>query len=256
LLGIDANVLSLGRAEAQSGGPFSTSSLSGNYVYGSVGNFTYDDGGLSRTVGMFTAGGGNLTAGTFDAVVNGSVTANNPLQTPAAGSYIVSGEGEVQLTMNPSGGTPVHEILWLVNPSRAFLLVDDSTKVEDGTVDLQQNTSFVTTDLSQQATMLMEGITSTNYLTRVGTFIPDGKGNLTVNEVANAFTTSQGATISSPSLPGGSFSVDPAGRVTATINASPNIDVVLYLISPNQGYILQADTGVQVSGQIQLQTSQ
>jgi len=256
LLGGDANVLSLGRAELQNGGPFNVGSLSGSYAFGTVGNLSANDGGLTRTVGQFTASAGSISAGAYDAVINGNVVANNPLQSPAPGSYIVSSNGETQLTLNPSGGVPVQEILWLVSPSRAFVLVNDSTKVEDGTVDLQTSTSFTNSNLSGQYGLVMEGITTSNYLTRVGTFIPDGNGNLTLNELVNAFTTGTGASFNSPSL-SGTYTVGSNGRVAATIvpSTSPNIDLVLYMVSPNQAYILQGDTGFEVSGSIALQSS-
>jgi hypothetical protein len=255
LLGSDVNVLALGRAEQQSGGPFNAGSLSGSYAFGTVGNLSANDGGLTRTVGQFTAGGGSISAGAYDAVINGNVVANNPLQSPG-GSYTVSANGETQVTLNPSGGVPVQEILWLVSPSRAFVLVNDSTKVEDGTVDLQTSTSFANSNLSGQYGLAMEGITTSNYLTRVGTFIPDGNGNVTLNELVNAFTVTGGASFNSPSLTG-TYTVGSNGRVAATIvpSTSPNIDLVLYMVSPNQAYILQGDTGFEVSGSIALQSS-
>jgi hypothetical protein len=101
----------------------------------------------------------------------------------------------------------------------------------------------------------MEGLViGSNLLTRVGTFIPNGNGGVTLNEVANAFTLQLGAILNTPSL-SGSYTVGSNGRVTGTFNASPNIDFVMYLLAPNKGYILQNDTGVQVSGQVTLQTS-
>lgn len=256
LLAFDPNVLALGRVEQQSGGPFNAGSLLGSYAFGTVGNLSTNDGGLTRTVGQFTAGGGSISAGNYDAVINGNVVANNPLQTPAAGSYVISGNGETQLTLNPSGGVAVQEILWLVSPSRAFVLVNDSTKVEDGTVDLQTSTSFGNSNLTGQYGLVMEGITTNNYLTRVGTFIPDGNGNVTLNELVNAFTVTGGASFNSPSLTG-TYTVSSNGRVAATIvpSTSPNIDLVLYMVSPNQAYILQGDTGFEVSGSVALQSS-
>jgi hypothetical protein len=256
LLGSDPNVLSLGRAELQNGGPFTASSLSGSYAFGSVGNLTANDGGKSRTVGTFTAGGGSISAGVYDAVVNGNVISNNSLQSPGAGSYAVGGSGETLLTLNPSGGVPVQEVLWLVSPSRAFVLVDDPAKVEDGTVDLQSSSSFANSNLSGQYGLIMEGITTSNDLTRVGTFIPDGNGNLTLNELVNAFTVSTGATFNAPSLTG-TYSVGSNGRATATIvpSSSPNLDLVLYMVSPGKAYILQGDTGFEVSGSVALQSS-
>lgn len=256
LLGFDGNVLALGRAEHQSGGPFSAASLAGNYAFGTVGNLSTNDGGLTRTVGAFTASGGSISAGVYDSVVNGNVVTNNPLQSPSAGSYTVTTNGETQLTLNPSGGVAIQEVLWLVSPSRAFVLVNDPTKVEDGTMDLQTSNSFSNSSLSGQYGLVMEGITTSNYLTRVGTFIPDGKGTVTINELVNAFTTTGGSSFNNPSLTG-TYTMGSNGRVAATIvpSSSPNIDLVLYLVSANQAYILQGDSGFEVSGKVALQSS-
>lgn len=252
LLGTDGAVLSEGRLEAQSGGPFSNSSLAGSYAFGTVGNLLNgnNDGGLSRTVGSFSASGGAISGGGLDATVNGTVLSNTAVE---SGSYTVSSSGETALTLNISGGAPIQEMLWLVNPSRAFILVSDATKIEDGAADLQHGT-FGNNSLNQQAAMFMEGITTSNYLTRVGTFIPDGNGNVTLNEVANAFTSATGATLNAVSL-SGNYTVGSGGRVTGTFASSPNIDFVMYLVAPNQGYILQSDSGTQLSGQVTLQTS-
>ena len=68
--------LSLGRAEAQTVGPYSNSMLSGSFVFGATG-----DSGLNfaaiHTVGVFNAdGSGAIIGGAFDSVQDGNVQSN------------------------------------------------------------------------------------------------------------------------------------------------------------------------------------
>jgi hypothetical protein len=93
-----------------------------------------------------------------------------------------------------------------------------------------------------------------NLLTRVGTFIPDGNGNLNMNETTNLYTGgSGGAVITSPIfLTKGTYSVQSGARITASVpNLSSNI--VLYMVSPSKAYIFQGDSGVQMFGPVELQ---
>ena len=93
-----------------------------------------------------------------------------------------------------------------------------------------------------------------NLLTRNGTFIPDGNGNLNINETTNLYGgSSTGAVVTSPIfLTGNTYTVGTNGRVTANVaNLSSNL--ILYMVSPNKAYILQGDSGVQEWGTVELQ---
>ncbi len=83
----------------------------------------------------------------------------------------------------------MQEIIWMVSPSRAFFLFAATNKVEDGTIDMQQQNTFATTDLNSQFgyALVMDGFNTSNLLTRVGTLFADGNGNLALNEEANSF---------------------------------------------------------------------
>jgi hypothetical protein len=73
--------------------------------------------------------------------------------------------------------------------------------------------------------------------------------------VVNVFTPSSGAILNNPIVPG-TYAVDTTGRATATLTGSTNnIDLVFYMVSPSQGYVLQQDAGVEVSGKATLQVS-
>jgi len=247
----DPNNLGLGRFEKQSGGTFT---LSGNYVFGSRGD---TNGAIPilavHSVGGFTADGTSaITGGAYDSVQDGNLITNQPF----TGSFTSTPNGRFAVTFNPSGSSPINEVFWMVSSSRVFFLVADSAKVEDGTIDAQQTASFSNSSLSGQYAYLNGGFDFTpEQLTRVGTFIPNGNGSLNLNEVVNAFTPTTGAILNNPVVPG-TYTVAANGRATATLSGATNtIDLVLYLVSPSQAYVLQGDAGTEISGETTLQVA-
>jgi hypothetical protein len=192
-------------------------------------------------VGRFTAdGNGNLSNGAMDAVVDGTQTAIN---TSFTGSYAVDSLGRADITIAPSGGSSFHDVAWLVAPNRAFFLVD-SGNVEDGTIDLQTVSSFSNITMTGQFGLLMHGfsVTANQTYDRVGTLQWDGAGHLSLNEAVNV-----GGTVSVPGFLGGSYSVSSNGRATGSISSLSN-NLVFYLISGSDGYVLQNDAGIEIDG--------
>src|SRR5437763_4640571 len=180
LLSKDAGVIGTAQAEAQSGTLFATNSLSGSYAFGSKGDTAASFGGVN-SAGRFSASNGAITAGVLDSVKDGA-TSNISFN---AGTYTVDATtGRADVTLNASSS--IHEIFYLVSSSRAFFLIDDSSKVEDGTLDLQQSSSFSNASLNGQFAFVMDGFDATTLKDRVGTLQADGNGRLTLNEVANA----------------------------------------------------------------------
>jgi hypothetical protein len=248
----DSNAIGMGSAEAQSG-PFSTSSLNGSYVFGSRADDGTDGLGAQNTVGVFTAGGnGTISTGMLDWVQDG----NSESQVGLSGSYSVSSNGRAAVTLTPAGLGAVQQVYWMVRPSRAFLLTDDTSKVEDGTADQQQG-SFSNGSLNGQYAFSMDGIefssSGTAALTRVGWIVWNGSGTLTWNESVN--NSSSG--FNQPGELSGTYSVASNGRTAATVNnLSINAnDIVLYLVSASRGYMLQNDAGLEIVGTMAAQVS-
>jgi hypothetical protein len=248
----DSGVIGIGSAEAQSG-TFSNSTLNGSYVFGSRADDSNTGLTAQNTVGVFTAGGnGTISAGTLDSVRDG----NSYTQVGLSGSYTVSSNGRAVVTLSPSGLASIEEVLWMVSPSRAFLLTDDTSKVEDGTADQQQG-SFSNGSLNGQYAFSMDGLefasSSTVALTQVGWIIWNGSGTLTWNEAMNNSSSGSG---SSENL-SGTYSVANNGRTTATVNnlSINSNDIVVYLVSNSKAYMLQNDTGVEIVGTMATQTS-
>jgi hypothetical protein len=227
----------LGRAETQTGSPFANASLAGSYAFGSSGDTIVSLAG-AKTVGRFSAGGdGTITAGAFDSVEDGTQLTSLSF----TGTYSMASNGRTTVTLNPSTGT-IQQIFWMVGPSRAFFLTSDPNKVEDGTVDLQQPITFSNSTMKGQFAVLMDGFDPFNLVDRVGTLQWDGADNLTLDEFINRSGTTQ-----TPGFISGTYSVTGNGRATGAISGLSN-NLVFYLISGSDGYILQNDTGTEIDG--------
>ena len=240
LLQTDPGVLALGRAEKQSAGPFSAASLTGSFAFGSVGDTALDGVGGARSAGVFTAASGTISTGNYDAVQDGNQTTNVGL----SGTYTMSSIGRAAVTLNLQNGITIQDVFWMVNPSRVFFLVNDTSKQEDGTADLQQSTSFSNASLNGQFAFVMDGFDTQSLVDRTGTLQADGNGNLTLNEVLNR----QG-TISVPGFLPGTYSAAANGRVSANVG-SLSSGLVVYMVSSTSGYVLQNDPGTEISGML------
>jgi hypothetical protein len=251
LLAGNINAVGSGSAEMQTGAV--GSGLQGTYAFGSQGDDFRFNAGVA-TVGEFTGSGGIISAGHLDALQDGLNYSQNVAFTgsPTTATNNPSPQGRVQVTLNESG-TSVPVIVWMVSPARAFFLDNLSTRVEDGTADLQTTTSFSAATFKGQFALLMDGIdTSPEGLARIGTLQFDGVSKLTLVELANASQSGTGAT--SPGAMAGTYQVGSGGRFTGSVsNGSGGLDLVGYAVSGSQAYMLQVDSGTNTSGTIQLQ---
>jgi len=248
LMGSDPTQLGTGTAERQASGNLA---LAGNYAFGSSGD-TDATFGAARSVGVFTASTGAITGGALDSVQDGVTMFDQPF----TGTFTQNG-GRVDATITPTGLPAVQEIFWMVSPSRAFFLIAATNKVEDGTMDMQEQNTFSAADLNSQFAyaLVMEGFSSNLLLTRVGTLFADGKGNLDLTEEANSFEPGNPpGLINDPGTLPGTYQVRNDGRVTAAISTLSS-NLILYMVGPGQAYILQNDPNVEISGQVSLQTS-
>ncbi|MBZ5720980.1 MAG: hypothetical protein LAO03_11420 [Acidobacteriia bacterium] len=246
----DLGVIGLGMAEAQTGAPFTNASLTGSYAFGTRGDtLIFGTDGVG-TAGRFTADGiGGISAGAFDSVQDGTPSGNVTF----TGTYNanVDGKGEVTATLTPSVGSTIHEISWMVNPNRAFLLVDDPSRVEDGSADTQQAITYANSTLTGQFAFFMHGYTTTPAtFDRNGTLIPNGNGGMTLTYFLN----NTGAVTTTPISLTGTYAVTSTvtGRYTGSVNTLSN-NLVFYMISGNDGYVLQADTGTEIDGNMSKQ---
>ena len=245
--------LGIGRAEAQSGGPFSAASLNGSYVFGSAGETTFISG--IHSVGFFTTNGtGGVTDGNFDFVQDGNPV-TNILLNPGS-SYTVDANGRADVKLNLSTGLTNEKVMYLVSPSSALFLVNDPINVEDGTVDKQSGT-FSNSSLNGQASFFMDGFDASQspalFKDRVGTLTPDGSGSLRTNYRTSFFDGNNIIGGFSDFTFTGTYAVNGSGVATAQFPGFTG-NMVFYLSSTNTGYFLQADTGVDMGGSFTKQT--
>jgi hypothetical protein len=243
--------LGLGRAEAQTGGPFSAASLNGSYVFGSAGETTFVSG--IHSVGLFTTNGtGGVTDGNFDFVQDGNPVTNILLNPGSI--YTVDAKGRADVVLNLSTGLTNEKVMYMVSPSRALFLVNDLSNVEDGSLDKQSGT-FSNSSLNGQASFFMDGFDSVDGLSkdRVGTLTPNGSGSVRTNYRTSFFDSNNAIGGFSDFAFTGSYAVNGNGVATAQFPGFTN-NMVFYLSSANSGYFLQADTGVDMGGAFANQT--
>jgi len=243
--------LGIGRAEAQTGGPFSSASLNGSYVFGSAGETTFISG--IHSVGFFTTNGtGGVTDGNFDFVQDGTPVTNILLNPNS--SYTVDANGRADVILNLSTGLANEKVMYLVSPSRALFLVNDPTNVEDGSLDKQSGT-FSDASLNGQASFFMDGFDAVDnvFKDRVGTLTPNGSGSLRTNYRTSFFDANNAIGGASDFTFTGSYAVNGNGVVTAQFPGFTN-NMIFYLSSSNTGYFLQADSGVDMGGSFTNQT--
>jgi hypothetical protein len=243
--------LAIGQAEAQTGGPFSAASLNGNYVFGSAGETLFTDG--IHSVGLFaTDGVGQITSGDFDFIQDGTPVTGVSLN--PGSSYTVDAVGRAKVTLNLSTGTTNQKVMYMVSPSRALFLVNDSTNVEDGTLDKQTGT-FSNSSMNGQSAFFMDGIDEGQLLfkDRVGTLTPNGSGALSTDYRTSFFDPNAALGGSQDFAFSGNYAVSGNGRATAQFTGFTN-NMVFYLSSANSGYFLQADTGIDMGGAFTKQT--
>jgi len=247
----DAGVVGAGRAEAQTGQPFTTDPLSGSsYAFGSRADDNVAGPGAVNTVGSLTASSGAISGGLLDSSVDGTNSyADIPIN--SGGTYTtVASNGRTVVGFTTGIPSTVQQVFWMVNPSRAFFLTtsdsSDVTKIEDGTADQQQGT-FTNSSLNGQYGFTMDGYDNNAgaFIDRVGWIQWNGSGSLTWNEALNS-----SGTISSPGALSGTYTVGTNGRATASVtNLSYNSnDIVFYLVSGSNAYILENDPGVEING--------
>jgi hypothetical protein len=243
----------LGVGTLQTGAPFTGSPLVGSYAFGSHGDDAYAIGGVD-SVGSLSFSGASLT-GTYDSVEDGTPLANANI-TGTIGSYAANGRVALSFVSSVNGAT-VNQVAWMVSSSQGYLVTasdsTDSTEVEDGSLNLQQSSSFSTASLNGQYAFVMGGFNTPEgiYVDRVGWISFNGSGTASLYEDVN--DSGQGGVVAGPFS--GTYTVGANGRATATINSvsTNNNDLVFYLVSGSRAYVLQNDSGIQLSGQVNQQ---
>lgn len=241
LFSTDTGEIGIGQAEKQSG-TFSNASLNGAYAFAGVGDTINTLIGFNMA-GRFNAdGSGNISAGNLDQVIDG-VASNPSSPVTFTGTYTVAGTGRADVTLNTDVGN-LHEIFWLVSPTRAFFLNDSNTDVSDGSLSAQSG-SFSSATLNGSYAFNMTGIDGTGSGDTndfVGTLQWNGTSGVTMRALINVT-----GVINQPANFPGTYTVSSNGRVVGSFNNISN-NLVFYMISPTDAYILENDTNIEIYG--------
>ena len=101
--------------------------------------------------GRFTASGGNITAGARDSVQDGNPATNVSF----TGTFTQTPNGRTVLNLTTAANSNL--VVWMVSPTRGLFLVNDPNTVQDGSLDLQQLSSFSNSTMNGQFGFVMDG---------------------------------------------------------------------------------------------------
>jgi len=239
-----------GRADTQSGTPFTKASLKNGFVFTSSGDTESTIFGVVSVGGFTSDGNGNIISGSYDSAADGVPVSNAAL----GGTYTVDSNGRavISLTSKITGLTSIPYVAWFVSPSRAFFLVDIPGISESGTLFQQTSSSFAGASLNGQFSFSMFGHDNQSppQVNRVGVATFNGNATLTL---ADYFVNRSGSR-NQTNQAGVTYAVGSNGRVTASIPGITNT-LVLYLISNSSGYMILEDPETEIAGGVTQQTA-
>ena len=215
--------------------PFSNSSIMNNYAFGFLGI----DANKNRygLAGYFNAdGNGNFTTGLLD---SDDASSGVSASVGFTGTYSVAANGRGTANIKTAQGTTGYSF-YIVN-STELLFVETDT-FPSGGFPLASGTALGQSSVSLAATAVFE----VTGLDPSGSMAQSQVGLLSPNGGAFSLTSDQnsGGTLTSPTG-SGSYTVDATtGRVALTGTGFQNSQPVLYLVSPNEAFIIGTDTAV------------
>jgi hypothetical protein len=216
---------------------FTTASITGGYAFGFLGIDPLSN--RYGVAGEFQAGGGNITGGALDSDDSSSGPSSNVAIT--GGTYSVASTGRGTLTIDTGAGSTDYSF-YVVNASQLLVMDIDAFGANPlvAGAALQQTTpgSFSNSSLDGAGvfeTTALEAPSTSQA--QVGVFTTAGSGTSTLSSDVNT-----GGTLSSGSSNNGTYSVSASGRVTLTNSGfQTTSDPVMYLVSPNQAFIVGTD---------------
>lgn len=247
LLETDSGHLGTGSAVEQNGVPFSNASLQNGFTFRSFGDTRNHLDGVN-SAGVFTSdGAGHITSGDYDSNQDGVPLQNASL----TGTYSVEADGRVTLNLNPTLQSqtlsPVQDIAWMIDSTRALFLVNVPGLAEDGRMLQQQGGPFSASSLNGNYSFLMFGYDQQSPIDidRVGSMAFNGSSAVTLTN----YFVNRGGSRSQTQSKAGNYSVSANGRLSASISGVTN-SLVVYLNSSSAGDLILGDKGDELSGSI------
>lgn len=236
---IDSGVFLSGSAYKQQSASFTTSSLSGAYVYllGGSDNLGRN---LAEVGQINLNGSGQVTGGVFDQNDNGTAATNQAI---TGGSYSVASNGRGTGSVTSAAGTS-NFAFYLVSSSEAVFVETDSSSIIEGLAILQTGSPFSNSSIAGSYGLTSAGVVSGGGFESVGK-ITANAGSLStgVEDVNQAGTPVSGIALS------GTYSVSSNGRGTAQITGGGSTsNVVFYTISSSVAEYLEIDPSEVIVG--------
>ncbi|HVA54207.1 MAG TPA: hypothetical protein VNI53_00180 [Gammaproteobacteria bacterium] len=216
-------------------------SLNASYVFSFAG--VDQSSTLQNVIGYFnTNGSPNLTNAQED-LNDGSTTTNQSF----SGSYTIVGNGRGTATFTDSTGTRTYGF-YIVSPTQLQFVEIDTSGYLNGTV-FQQQSVTPTTTLAGSYVFDASGISAAAAYATAGGFYTNTTtyGNISsgTDDINNAGTNPTNTTLT------GSFTTGTNGRGTIILTGtSGTTNYVYYFISPNTGFLLSTDNGINASGNL------
>jgi hypothetical protein len=196
-------------------GPFSDSSLNGQYAFSLTG-VTVNGAYFARVGSLSADGTGGITTGLED-VLNLNTGQPASQLSFTGGSYQIEPNGRGQITLNAANGANVGLNLILQSTSTGYIVETDLNAATSGTLDLQTSTDFANSALAHAYVFGLYGVALTPQkaapIALAGQFAGDGSGNIT----GGVMDTNDG-TVGKPSgataVAPGSYALDTDGNGT------------------------------------------
>jgi hypothetical protein len=243
----DSPILGNGYFEMQDKAALSLSVLAGQYAI-RIASWQYYP---TSTIGRFTADtSGKISDGRMDvAVYTGkpNISLNLGLSGSMSEPSPSTGRGTASVTLTPkpseAAGT-MNFAYYIISDQKVVLVQTDARTPEMPAMwgEMQrQNGPFSLTSLNAPIIFHISGESFWGPVAAVGRMVPDGSNSLTGAIDMNSLSfIDETPTLNQEFF--GNYSVEPNGRSTITLNfGSDSQSYVAYLISQNQGYLMQTD---------------
>lgn len=231
--------------------PLSTSSAfaAGSFVFTLAGSS-----GFNPLVqgGILTAdGNGNITAGTEDLNLAGTLTENLPV----TGTYSVSGTGRGTLSLDSGQSFAIYPTI------TGGLEIMDLSNTDEGTASEQSATAFSNATIKGPYGLNFTGVNANEdvEIDVISQFTADGNGNIT----SGAVDLNNGGSLAPGSPLTGTCTTSANGRGTAVLNFAGagslgllNVNLIYYVVSSSQVMFIEADTAQPAIGVFSGQTPQ
>ena len=242
VLSTDATYGYAGNIERQAGGPMSSATVNGGFVFTLGGTQNNTAHTIFASAGIIKADGtGAFTSGDFDVVAWSTPPA---ISQSLTGIYSVETNGRGTAIINSTLGV-MSFVFYVESPSLLLMIENDSSATANGRMWLQSGGPFSVKSLQSNwgLTSSMSGNGSGNT-SALGQFAADGNGAFSgFADLLDSTALTIGA-----ALPG-TYTVSSSGRGTLTVTSGPvSGNASIFLVSPTDARILIPDALYPIAG--------